>query len=78
MLPRADRSTTPRHTPWYRQGVVWLGVAVFVASIAGCVWIITVGLRHADTPVQTGRAAVFGVPAAAHSAAPPPRSADSP
>ncbi len=77
MPPRADRAAPARRTPWYRQGVVWLGVAVFVASIAGCVWIIMVGLHHADTPVETGRSVIFGVPAAPHSA-PPPSPASSP
>lgn len=72
MPPRADRAAAVRRTPWYRQGVVWLGVAVFAASIAGCVWIIMAGLRHADTPLETGRSAIFGVPAAPHSAPPPP------
>ena len=72
MPPRADHAASARPTPWYRQCVVWLGVAVFAASIAGCVWIIMVGLRHADPPVETGRSAIFGVPAAPHSAPPPP------
>lgn len=77
MPPSADR-TRPHHTAWYRQGVVWLGVLVFAASIAGCVWIIMVGLRHADTPLETGRHAIIGVPTAAHSAAPPAHAAASP
>lgn len=72
MHRRADAIDTTRATPWHRQGVVWLGVLVFAASMAGCIWIITVGLRHADAPVATGRHAVFGVPATAHSAAPQP------
>ena len=53
---------------WYHQPVLWLGIAVFVASIAGCVWLIVVSVRYADTPLSTSQA-VFGVPASAHSAA---------
>ncbi len=71
MQPHADRAPRPRPRTWYRQPVVWLGVLVFVASIAGCVWIIAAGMRHADPPVETSRANVFGVPATPHRAPPP-------
>ena len=58
---------------WYRQPVLWLGAFVFVASLAGCVWIIMLGANHADTPLDTPHT-VFGVPVSAHSSAgPPPR-----
>ena len=33
--PRHDRAGA-----WYRQPVLWLGAAVFAASMAGCIWII--------------------------------------
>jgi len=56
---------------WYRQPVLWLGAFVFVASLAGCVWLIVVSVRYADTPLTTGTHAVLGVPVAAHSAPPP-------
>lgn len=51
---------------WYRQPVLWLGIAVFLASIAGCVWMIVLGARHADTPLNTSHT-IFGVPISAHS-----------
>ena len=57
---------------WYRQPIVWLGVFVFVASMAGCFWLIVVGNRYADTPLDTSHT-VFGVPVSAHSSSPPPR-----
>ena len=57
---------------WYHQPVAWLGIVVFVASLAGCVWLITVSARYADTPLATSHA-VFGVPVSAHSAAPHPK-----
>lgn len=59
------------HDAWYRQPVLWLGVAIFVASLAGCVWMIVLGARHADSPVDAPHA-VFGVPASAHSSHRPP------
>jgi hypothetical protein len=41
-----------RSGAWYRQPVLWLGAAILVASLAGCVWMIVLGARHADTPVE--------------------------
>jgi hypothetical protein len=51
---------------WYRQPILWLGIAVFIASMAGCVWIIVAGTRSADIPLETSHT-VFGVPASARS-----------
>lgn len=59
----------PRTEPggrWYRQPIVWLGIAVFIASMAGCVWIIVASARSADIPLETSHT-VFGVPASARS-----------
>lgn len=71
-------NTAHADTGWYHQPVLWLGIAVFVASIAGCVWLIVVSVRYADTPLSTSQA-VFGVPASAHSAArAPPQSPPDP
>lgn len=64
MSRRAESATATRHGAWYRQPVVWLGTLVFAASIAGCIWIIVVGVRHADVPVDTAHGSVFGVPSA--------------
>ena len=71
-----DDIGTRAASAWYRQPVLWLGAFVFVASLAGCVWLIVVSVRYADTPLTPGSHAVLGVPVAAHSAPPPP--ADSP
>ena len=62
---------------WQRQPVLWLGVAVFLASMAGCIWIIVMSVRYADTPLETSHA-VFGVPVSAHSGAAPPASRSTP
>ena len=62
---------------WYRQPVAWLGMLVFVASLAGCGWLIVVSIRYADTPLTTSHA-VFGVPVSAHSAPPAPPPAATP
>ena len=40
---------------WYRQPVLWLGAAILAASLAGCVWMIVLGSRHADLPLEMTR-----------------------
>ncbi|MFA6231805.1 MAG: hypothetical protein WC617_16770 [Rhodanobacter sp.] len=70
-MTAASNSTTDAASAWYRQPVLWLGVVVFLLSLAGCVWIIVVSVRHADTPLDTSHS-VFGVPVSAHSTHPPP------
>jgi hypothetical protein len=65
----------PRTEPdgcWYRQPVLWLGIAVFVVSMLGCVWIIVASAHSDDVPLQTSHV-VFGVPASARSSHPVPR-----
>ncbi len=55
-------------TPWYKVPVVWLGVLIFAASMAGCVWIIVVGAQYRDEPVIPSTHAILGVPAQPHPA----------
>lgn len=58
---------------WYRQPIVWLGMFMFVASMAGCVWIIMVAAQHPDEAVETSSRGALGVPVGAYSShAPPP------
>lgn len=53
---------SPRRGSWYSQPVVWLGIAVFAASIAGCIWLIVAGARYDDARLPVSHR-VFGVPA---------------
>lgn len=69
MIAAHDPSTR-QGSAWYRQPIAWLGIFVFVASMAGCVWLIVVGNRYADIPLDTSHT-VFGVPVSAHSSPPP-------
>jgi hypothetical protein len=48
-----------------------------MASLAGCVWMIVLGMHHADTPLETSPT-VFGVPVSAHSGPHPPPPGPSP
>jgi len=51
--------------------VVWLGIAVFAASIAGSIWLIVASARYDDEDARlpTGRQ-VFGVPSQSTTTAP--------
>ena len=68
--PHTDRRRGCGHA-WHRQPVVWLGLAMFLGSLAGCVWMIVVAAQYDDTPVATRSPAVFGVPVAAATTAAP-------
>lgn len=70
MPRRADRAGMHAGA-WYRQPVLWLGAVIFVGSLAGCVWMIVLGARHADAPVPTHHTGVFDVPSGAHSSQAP-------
>lgn len=62
----APRPITPaKGGGWHRQPIAWLGIAVFLASLAGCLWLIVASMQHADQAIATSRT-VFGVPAKAH------------
>ena len=65
-------NSQPERVAWYRVPVVWLGVLIFAASLAGCVWIIVASARSPDIPLETPHT-VFGVPAGARSSKPPPQ-----
>ncbi|MEO5560931.1 MAG: hypothetical protein ABIR10_14730 [Dokdonella sp.] len=56
---------------WQRQPVLWLGLAIFVASLAGCVWMIVLGARHADTPLPIAGGEIMRMPVARAQIAPP-------
>lgn len=76
-MPGRTDPAAHRHSAWYRQPVLWLGIVIFVASLAGCVWMIVLGMHHADTPLETS-STVFGVPVSAHSSPHPPPAGSTP
>jgi hypothetical protein len=52
------------HERWYRPPVVWLGAAILLASIAGCIGLITSASRYPDEPVQVSNDELLHVPVA--------------
>jgi hypothetical protein len=37
---------------WFRQPVLWIGAAIFVATLLGCVVTIVLATRNADAPAS--------------------------
>ena len=49
---------------WYRQPIAWLGVAIFVVTLAGCIHLILFALAHEDPPlVVADKEVSFRIPA---------------
>jgi len=67
---RRPAEAAPAHAgAWYRQPVLWLGAAILVASLAGCVWMIVLGARHADLPLEDAHPhTLLDMPVHAHDA----------
>lgn len=61
-------NSPPERVAWYRVPVVWLGIVLFAASIAGCVWIIMVSVQYRDEALPVPVHSVLGVPAHPHAA----------
>ena len=51
-----------RRGAWYAQPVLWLGVLLLGASLAGCAWLIVFAAQHADEPLPTVGDRVLKVP----------------
>lgn len=67
-----------RDAAWYRQGIVWIGAAVFAASIAGCVWLIVVAERYDDPPLPIGGLQILKMPLAQPQPQPQSRGSEPP
>ena len=49
---------------WYGLPVVWLGAAILLASIAGCIYLIISASRYPDEPVRLSGNELLHVPVA--------------
>ena len=52
------------HQSWYSLPVVWLGAAIFVASLAGCIGLILSASRYPDEPLRLADDELLHVPVA--------------
>ncbi|MEP7139039.1 MAG: hypothetical protein ABI745_05395 [Caldimonas sp.] len=62
LSPADEEAARDLRGAWYRQPIVWLGSAVFAASIAGCVWLIVVAERNVDPPLPVDGLQILKVP----------------
>jgi len=49
---------------WWRQPVLWLGAAILLASLAGCIVMLMLAARHADAPLPQAGREILRVPVA--------------
>lgn len=45
-VTRAGEPPAGSRSQWYHQPVAWVGVLLFLASLAGCVWLLVASLRY--------------------------------
>lgn len=49
---------------WYRQPIAWLGIAILVVTLAGCIHLIVFALANEDPPlVMVDKEPSFRIPA---------------
>jgi len=48
---------------WYQTPLAWLGIAMFAASLAGCVWIILLAVQYPDDSLPASDEHLFKMPA---------------
>ena len=58
---RIEMTTTIER--WYRVPVIWLGVAVLFASLAGCAFMVVLALRYPAEPALNVAPTVLKIPA---------------
>ena len=68
---RAERAPTGAGDAWWRQPVLWLGAAILLASLAGCIVMLMLAARHADAPMPKAGLEILRVPVARPSSAEP-------
>jgi hypothetical protein len=47
---------------WYRVPVLWLGIALFGASLAGCIGMIMLASQYSDEPTPVGSERLLKMP----------------
>jgi len=58
-----------RNNHWYRQPIAWLGIAITLAILAGCVWTIVLAGAYTDRPAHGPAPTLLGMPLTAPPAA---------
>lgn len=54
--------TTTANERWYKLPILWLGAAILLASIAGCVLMVVLGSRYLDEPLPAAGEQLLKMP----------------
>jgi hypothetical protein len=73
---RADRASIAAGDAWWRQPVLWLGAAILLASLAGCIVMLMLAARHPDAPLPKAGVEILRVPVARPASGPEPAMRD--
>lgn len=49
---------------WYEMKLLWLGIAIFVASLAGCIGMVVIAARYPDEPLPVRSENLLKMPTA--------------
>jgi len=61
---KRNRAMSKSDQRWYLQPIAWLGIAIFVGSLAGCIHLIMLAMANQDPPlVVADKDASFRIPA---------------
>ncbi len=63
-LRPTESAQTAATGEWYNTPVLWLGIVLFAASLAGCVLMIVLGARHVDVALPTAGGEIMKMPLA--------------
>lgn len=77
MKHQADALGSKQGGRWYQQPILWLGLAILLASLAGCVSLIVLGARYGEEPFPVEAERLLKVPTS-HSTDSRPTEATSP
>ncbi len=53
---------TAAHERWYKLPILWLGAAILLTSIAGCVLMVVLGSRYPDEPLPAAGEQLLKMP----------------
>lgn len=57
-----------RNAAWYRQPILWLGGALFAATVAGCIALLVLASRYDDERLPEAAPTILKMPAERHPA----------
>ncbi|HEX7114558.1 MAG TPA: hypothetical protein VF193_05465 [Steroidobacter sp.] len=78
MRHQADALGRKQGGRWYQQPVLWLGLAILLASLAGCISLIVLGARYGEEPFPVETERLLKVPTSQSTALQPQKPIQTP